>query len=47
MNLLKEKLKWFNITVTLRGPRMIKFIKSLVWNLWQIEDGLENFFFTK
>ena len=24
---------------------MIKYIKSLFWNLWQIEDGLENFFF--
>ena len=28
-------------------PRVIKYIKSLVWNLWQIEDGLENFFFHK
>ena len=28
-----------------RGPRVKKGIKSLVWNLWQIEDGLENFFF--
>ena len=26
---------------------MIKYIKGLVWNLWQIEDGLENFFFHK
>ena len=30
-----------------RKPRLIKYIKSLVWNLWQIKDGLENFFFHK
>ena len=24
---------------------MIKYIKNLVWNLWQIEDGLENLSF--
>ena len=28
-----------------RGPCMIKYIKSLVWNPWQTENGLENFFF--
>ena len=28
-----------------RGPRMVKYIKSLVWNFWQIENGLENAFF--
>ena len=26
---------------------MIKYIKSSVWNLWQIEDALENIFFNK
>ena len=26
---------------------MIKYIKSSVWNLWQIEDAIENIFFNK
>ena len=26
---------------------MVKYIKSSVWNLWQMEGGLENFFFHK
>ena len=36
------------ITGAFKGTWRGKYIKSSVWNLWQIEDGLENlFFFTK
>ena len=30
-----------------RGIHVITYINSLVWNPWQIEDGLENLFFHK
>ena len=36
-----------HLRLILDSNECIKYIKSLVWNLWQIEDGLENFFFHK
>ena len=30
-----------------RGPRVTKYIKILVWNLWQIVDGLKACFFSQ
>ena len=34
-------------TGAFKGTSRDKIYQSLVWNLWQIEDGLENFFFHK
>ena len=33
------------LLVLSRGSLVIKYSKTLVWNLWQIEDESENFFF--
>ena len=45
---LKREIEMVQYNADLiREPRVIKYIKGSVWNLWQIEDGLENFFFTK
>ena len=50
---LKSKIEMVQYNVALiitgafKGPRVIKCMKSLVWNFWQIEDGLENLFFHK
>ena len=30
------------ITGAFKGPGLIKYTKSFVWNFWQIEDRLEN-----
>ena len=42
----KTKMVQYNATLIItgafKGPRLIKYIKSFVWNLWQIEDRLEN-----
>ena len=30
-----------------RGHVEVKYINSLVWNIWQIKDGLETYFFSQ
>ena len=42
----KTKMVQYNaaliITGAFKGPGLIKYTKSFVWNFWQIEDRLEN-----
>ena len=49
MNLLKGRLKWFDIMqpydnlCNQKGLLVIKYIKNMIWGHWQIKDGLEIF----